>query len=98
MQTENPWSGAPAEGEAPDGTPVPHEPVLIIDETTAHLVAPGPRVGELLAWFRAGGVDCTLRLRGGVGGLDVVDFGNPSRSRERRIRELFARWQQRGHR
>jgi hypothetical protein len=67
-------------------------PALIIDDTTAHVLAPAGRVDELLAWFRGRGIECRLRPQAGAGGLDLLDFGNPTPALEEAIRRAFADW------
>src|SRR6185312_7034486 len=47
---------------------------------------------ELLAWFSDANIGCALRRGGGVGGLDVIDFADPSPMEEQRIRVAFAAW------
>jgi hypothetical protein len=71
------------------------KPVLIIDDTTAHLTACPEEAAELLAWFQRRGIGCSLRRQAGIGGLDLLDFGNPSPAEERLIRAVFGEWQKR---
>jgi hypothetical protein len=66
--------------------------ILTIDATTAHISVSPAGAEELLAFFQGGGVSCCLRRQGAVGGLDLIDFGNPSARQERPIRVLFADW------
>jgi hypothetical protein len=65
---------------------------LTIDDTTAHLTAPPDQARELLAWFHNKGVRCRLRPGGAIGGLDLLDFGNPSAADEQQIRRALAQW------
>ncbi len=66
--------------------------VLTIDDTTAHITASLNHSKELLVWFSDANIRCTLRWGEGVGGLDVIDFENPSPMEEQRIRATFAAW------
>jgi hypothetical protein len=70
--------------------------VLSIDTNTAHVLVDPGQTEALLAWFRGKGVGCEVRRPGWPGGPDLIDFGNPSPSEERRIRAAFAEWQKRG--
>jgi hypothetical protein len=66
---------------------------LVIDDTTAHITARSEQASALCAWFHRETIACIRRRGAGVGGLDVIDFGNPTPAVERRIRSLFAAWQ-----
>jgi hypothetical protein len=77
----------PSEGSAP-----PHRPTLVIDETTAHIAAPSAQADELFAWFQEHNIPCQLQRRGGVRGLDVIDFGDPAPAFEKQIRAVFDAW------
>ena len=71
----------------------PYRPVLTLDDTTAHVTACPQDADDLFAWFQGQGIGCDLRRQGGVAGLDVIDFGNPSPAQEELIRAAFLRWQ-----
>lgn len=93
---------APAASETSAGRPAaratagrPRQPVLCIDETTAHVEVDPEQTGDLLARFRSEGISCDLCPRGTVCDLDRIDFGNPSPAEEQRIRRVFALWQSR---
>jgi hypothetical protein len=70
-------------------------PLLTLDETTAHITAAAEQARELVDWFRAMSIACVLRRQVGAGGLDVIDFGDPSPAQERAIRRAFAQWRRR---
>jgi hypothetical protein len=65
---------------------------LTIDDTTAHITAPAALAGELLAYFRGQAIGCRVNSGGAVGGLDLIDFGNPTPAQEKHIRRVFAQW------
>ena len=79
--------------QGPAGSPC--QAVLIIDDTTAHLTARQEEAAELFTWLQSKGIHCRLRPQAGVGGLDLLDFGNPSPVEERRIRAAFGECQKR---
>jgi hypothetical protein len=70
----------------------PYRAELTIDDTTAHVTAPAGQGQALLGWFQGRGIACRLQPGAGAGGLDLVDFGNPSPAQEKRIRSAFADW------
>jgi hypothetical protein len=69
-----------------------HPVTLVIDETTAHVTAPSGRADELLALFQTHNISCRLQRRGGICGLDLIDFGDPAPAVEKQIRALFDAW------
>ena len=89
---------APAEGMAgvPDRS-LGHvvNPILTIDDTTAHVAVESKQAEALQAWFITQGIACTLQRQAGVCSLDVIDFGDPSPVVEQCIREAFAEWHRR---
>jgi hypothetical protein len=66
--------------------------VLVIDETTAHITACPQQASSLYGWFQGQAMACTWKRGAGMGGLDVIDFGNPSAALEQRIHSQFAAW------
>lgn len=66
--------------------------VLTIDDTTAHITAPHDQAEGLFVWLCNANIHCLLRRGEGIGGLDVIDFGDPAPDKERRIRAAFAAW------
>ncbi len=69
---------------------------LTIDHTTAHLTVAPNLSEQLWEWFLNNSIRCCLRPGAASCGMDVLDFGNPSRREEKRIAQVLAAWQQ-GH-
>jgi hypothetical protein len=79
-----------------DGAVAPSpKPTLTIDVTTAHVVAAREQADALLEWFHEQMIVCVLRRGAEVTGLDLIDFGDPTPARERRIRKAFVEWLER---